>query len=314
VPAGVAREVATIDPGATFLPSENPTLKTWMKLFRVHQYTKNALLFVAALTAHAFSLFALTHAFAGALAFSLCASSVYILNDLADLAADRAHPTKRFRPLAAGTIPIIQGVLAVPLPLIAAFAIAFAISTPFAGVLLGYFVLTTAYSFYLKRKVLIDVIVLSALYTVRVVAGAVAIGVGVTEWLLAFSTFIFTALALVKRIIELAGRPGAKKSSLANRGYRAEDMPVICGLAAAAGFNAVTVFALYVSSETTMRLYGHPQVLWLICPLLMYWIGRMLIGANRGKIDDDPIVFALRDRVSLVTIALMGLLVVAATW
>ncbi len=228
------------------------------------------------------------------------------------MSADRAHRSKRHRPLASGAIPPIDAIYAVPLLFGASALIAASVSLPFLAVMLGYFLLTTAYSFVLKRKMLIDVVALAMLYAMRVVGGAVAIGVIVSEWLLAFSMFMFASLALIKRYVELAARADAELPAPANRNYKIDDLQIVGALAAAAGLNAVTVFQLYISSSTVHELYRHPQLLWLICPILMYWISRALLMAHRRHLDDDPIVFALRDRNSLVAGAIIILLVLAA--
>jgi 4-hydroxybenzoate polyprenyltransferase len=268
--------------------------------------------FLPLLTAHLFGLGSFLTACLAAAAFSLCASSAYVLNDLVDLAEDRRHRSKCKRPLASGAIPLRHGVAAVPVLFLAAMALAATVSWSFAAVLLGYFALTTTYSFALKRMMLIDVITLAMLYAVRVVGGAVALEVTVSKWLLAFCLFLFMSLALIKRYVELAARLDARLPDPANRDYRTGDVDVLTALAAAAGFNAVTVFALYVSSDAVRQLYHRPEVLWLICPVLMYWIGRALMLAHRREIDDDPVVFALNDRVSLATIALAAGFVLAA--
>src|SRR5258708_1005374 len=177
------------------------------------------------------------------------------------------------------------------------------------AVLTGYFALTLAYSFTLKRRLMVDIVVLASLYTTRVIAGAAAILVVPSEWLLAFSMFIFTCLALVKRYVELALRIDKEIPDPSNRNYRLIDLPIIGALAAASGFNAVTIFALYVSSPAVNGLYRHPELLWLICPILLYWIGRMVVLAHRRVVDDDPIVFALRDRNSYICAASMIIII-----
>lgn len=186
------------------------------------------------------------------------------------------------------------------------------VSFPFLGVILGYFALTTAYSFVLKQKMLIDVVALAMLYVVRVIAGGVAVSVTVSEWLLAFSMFIFLSLALIKRYVELAVQINSGLPDPANRNYKLVDLEIVAALAAAAGFNAVTVFALYLSSDTVHLLYQRPGLMWLICPILIYWISRALMMAHRRLMNDDPIVFALRDKNSLIAGALIALLVIAA--
>lgn len=289
-----------------------PSLSAWVKLLRVHQYSKNVLLFVPLVTAHAFNLSAISAEILAFIAFCLCASSVYILNDIVDLAADRSHLSKRNRPLASGTIPIAQALLAALVLFVVGAAVAVAVSLKFLGVLLCYVALTTAYTFFLKRKLLVDVVALASLYTIQVVAGAVAIDVFISQWLLGFSLFIFTTLALVKRYTELAVRLDAELADPSNRNYKVGDLSVIAALAAAAGFNSVTVFALYVSSDAVHALYRRPEILWLFCPVLMYWIGRMIILAHRRQMHDDPIVFALYDRISYVTLAVVLAILVAA--
>jgi 4-hydroxybenzoate polyprenyltransferase len=159
---------------------------------------------------------------------------------------------------------------------------------------------------------LIDVITLGGLYSVRVLGGAVAIDVIASKWLIAFSMCLFMSLALIKRYVELAARRDAKMPDATNRDYRASDLPVVSALAAATGFSAVVVFALYISSDAMATLYTRPELLWLVCPVLMYWIGRALMLAHRREMDDDPVVFALKDRVSLATVAVaLGLVLVA---
>jgi 4-hydroxybenzoate polyprenyltransferase len=265
------------------------------------------------LTAHAYTVPFLFRAVLAFVAFSLCASAVYLLNDLVDLDADRRHPNKRYRPFASGTIPITHGIVAIPLLLISAFGCAFVASLPLVGVLAGYLALTLAYSLMLKRKLLIDVVVLAMLYTTRVVAGAAALPVLVSEWLLAFSMFIFTSLALVKRYVELSMRVDKELPGPSNRNYQLTDLPIVGALAAASGFNAVTIFALYISSPAVRDLYRHPERLWLICPILLYWIGRTVLLAHRREIEDDPIVFALRDRISRLAGGLIVAVVLLAS-
>jgi 4-hydroxybenzoate polyprenyltransferase len=309
----VKAALKAIDPRALVLESETGGFRAWLKLLRVHQWAKNALVFVPAFAAHRFDMAGILDAILGAMAFSFAASAIYILNDLVDLDADRRHRSKKMRPLAAGTVSIRQAMLVAPALLAVALGVGLLVSPAFVGVLAVYLALTTAYTFYLKRKMMIDIVTLASLYTLRVIAGAVAVASAPpSEWILGFSMFIFTALALIKRYVELAARLDAALPDPTNRNYRKSDLPVLGALAAASGFNAVTVFALYISSETVHRLYRHPHALWLICPILMYWIGRALMMADRRLMDDDPIVFAMKDRNSLLTFALIGFIMVAA--
>ncbi len=309
---GVHNRLIAIDPDAEVLPHERASISTWARLLRVHQWAKNLLVLVPLLTSHNFNVAAVLHAVGAMIAFSLCASGVYILNDLVDLNADRSHPTKRNRPLAAGEISLSHGLVLAPALILASIIIAASISPIFLVVLGGYLLLTTAYTFFLKRKAIVDVVTLATLYTLRVVAGGAAIGVAVSEWLLGFSIFIFMSLALIKRYVELSQRQKLMLPDPPNRGYQASDLSIIAALAAASAFNAITLFALYLSSDVVHRLYRHPEFLWLICPILMYWTSRALLMAHRDAMNDDPIVFSLKDRVSRILILVMvGLVLIA---
>lgn len=310
--AGVSRRLARGTVEVKHLNASRPGWSTWAKLLRVHQYSKNALVLIPLLASHEMNLGNVLVAMLGAASFCLCASSVYLLNDLVDLQADRAHPTKKFRPLASGEIPLAHALLAIPLLLFASVLVAGLVSAAFLGVLLGYFALTVAYSFYLKRKMLIDVVTLAMLYTARIIAGAVAVEVALSQWLLAFSIFIFVALALVKRYAELATRLDMELAEPTNRNYKFGDLGIVAAFAAASGYNAVTVFALYISSPDVNALYSRPQILWLICLVLIYWVSRIVMMAHRRSLREDPIVFAMTDRNSLISFLIIAIAVVAA--
>jgi 4-hydroxybenzoate polyprenyltransferase/phosphoserine phosphatase len=292
---------------------ERPTWRTWTKLLRAHQYPKNALLFVPLVTAQVFEPAAFLQVFLAFVAFSLCASSVYILNDLVDLQDDRKHRTKCRRPLANGTVPLSHALLALPVLLGTSMLLAASISLPFLGVLLAYYILTTAYSFWLKRIALLDVLTLAGLYTLRIIGGGVVLGVTISAWLMAFSVALFLSLALIKRFVELAARLDANLPDSKSRGYRNTDANLIMALAAASGLNAVTVFILYASSESMKALYSTPQVLLLAAPILTYWIARMLMLAHRRIMDDDPVAFAIKDRASMICGILVGVVLFAGT-
>lgn len=305
-------------PGAAYavehhLPPAGAALRNWLRALRLHQWLKNLLVFLPLLASHRFleapAILASVLAF---LAFGLCASGVYLLNDLIDLPSDRRHPRKRTRPFAAGDLPLLHGLVAAPVLTLAAFALAAWISTALLQVLALYFAVTLAYSFRLKRIAMLDVIVLAALYTVRIVAGAAAIGSPLSFWLLAFSMFLFLSLAMLKRYTELAAMMEAGRTGALGRAYSVEDLPLIQSLGAAAGYGAVLVLALYINSPESLALYARPKVLWLICPLLLYWVSRMWIVAHRGAMHDDPVVFAARDRVSQIVVALCGCAAFAA--
>src|SRR5258708_6328446 len=313
ISAVVRSQLMDIDRDATVFENAIDRTRAWIKLLRVHQWAKNALVFVPLMTARRFDLLAFAEAIGAFFAFSLAASAMYILNDVIDLDADRKHPSKKHRPLAAGSVPIVTAMALIPALLVVAFIGALAIAPALAAVLLAYVMLTTAYASLLKRKMLVDVLTLASLYTIRVVGGAVAISVPLSEWLLGFSIFIFTALALIKRYVDLAARLDKDLSNPTNRNYRKSDLDIVAALAAGASFNAVTVFALYISSDMVRPLYRHPEALWLICLILMYWLARALLMAHRRLMPDDPIVFALRDCNSYVALGLIGLIPIGAS-
>ncbi|MCA1549197.1 UbiA family prenyltransferase [Bradyrhizobium sp. BRP19] len=287
-------------------------LATWVKALRVHQYAKNTLVFVPALTAHQLNLSTLGYALLAFLAFSACASGAYLMNDLLDLAADRQHPSKRHRALAAGDLPISSALSAIPALWLFALAASLCISPQFLGVLGLYLATTIAYSLVLKRKMLVDIVTLAGLYTLRIVAGAVGVGVVLSEWLLIFSLFVFTSLALIKRFSELSMRESVGLADPSNRDYRVTDLNVIAAMAAASAMNAVTVFSLYVSSSAVTPLYSRPWMLWLLTPLLLYWFGRALMMAHRREMPDDPILYAFRDGPSRTAVAAMICIMLAA--
>lgn len=286
---------------------ENP-LVCYLKAMRLHQWLKNLLLFVPLIMAHQFAEKALLgQAVLAFIAFGLCASSVYLLNDLLDLPDDRRHPTKCNRPFAAGSLSIVNGTLLIPILLLSAFAVALLLPVNFLLVLLTYYVLTLAYSFKLKRIALVDVLTLASLYTLRIIAGAAAVSLVPTFWLLAFSMFFFLSLALVKRFTELLGLEKSGKSDIAGRGYSVVDLETLSHFGSTSAYMAVLVLALYINSETVKGLYSHPEVIWLLCPLLLYMVTRIWFLARRDQLHEDPVVFVMSDRTSLLT-AVMGAL------
>ena len=283
-----------------------PTPMDWVQALRVHQWVKNLLIFLPLLLSHQILVTPLVgQALWAFLAFSLCASSVYILNDLLDLEADRQHPRKCQRPFASGQLDLGLGLLVSMLLLVAAFIVALQLPLRFIAVLATYYLCTVAYSFHLKRVVLVDVMLLAALYTLRIIAGAAATGVPPSFWLMAFGMSIFLSLGIIKRYTELRLVKQSGGTQAAARGYQADDLPLLRNLGIGAAYGSILVLALYVNSPQSQLMYPKPYWLWLLCPLLLYWISRCWVLTHRGQMHDDPIVFALRDRTSLSVAALM---------
>lgn len=299
------------------VPRAKSKLKPFVKALRPHQWAKNALLFLPAILAHQYGNPAVMLQVALAFAcFSLCASSVYVVNDLLDLEQDRLHRSKKKRPFASGALGIPVG-LAMGLGTFAAGVGAALALLPlkFVFVLLGYVAITSAYSVYLKRKMIVDVVTLASLFTYRVIAGGVAGGVELSFWLLAFSMFFFTGLAFAKRYSELRVLKSANRESTPGRGYQVQDLDIIATTGPACGLLAVLVFALYINSSEVLAIYAEPRMLWLICPLLLYWVTRVWFLAAREQLDDDPVVFALKDRLSYgVGIAAVVFVAAAKFW
>jgi 4-hydroxybenzoate polyprenyltransferase len=293
--------------------SAPPRAGAWFKALRLHQWLKNLLVFVPLLTAHRFlEPEAVAQSLLAFAAFSLCASGVYVLNDLLDLSADRQHQRKRHRPFAAGRLPLLHGLLIAPLLTVCGLLVALACSPAFAGVLLIYYAATLAYSLRLKRVVMLDVVLLAGLYTVRIIGGTIAIDAELSFWLLAFSMFIFLSLALLKRYTELHAMLARGRTTASGRGYGVDDLPLLQSLGAAAGYIAVMVMALYINSPESIELYRNPKLLWFICPVLLYWVSRAWVIAHRGDMHDDPIVFAATDRPSQVVAVLCALFALVA--
>jgi len=283
-------------------------------LLRVHQWVKNILVFVPVVAAHKVNRGVVLGAAMAFAAFSLCASSAYITNDLLDLESDRRNPAKAGRPLAAGSVSPRTG-LAVSAACLAGGTIVAAVLLPasFLALLGTYWAATLAYSLRLKRFPMLDVIVLSGLYTVRVLGGTYATGVPTSSWLFTFAMFLFLSLALVKRTSELHQARLRAGDAASGRGYVAGDLDVLARLGTASGYLAVLVLAMYISNPDVTRLYSHHERLWLLCPLGLYWLGRVWLLANRGLVHEDPVVFALRDRPSYLMGAAALAVVFAAT-
>lgn len=297
----VLKPLRRLHPDVLVLRSRGPAFRSWRKAIRLTQWSKNFLLFLPLLAAHEAGLTSWGLAVLAWLCFGLCASAIYLLNDLLDLGDDRQHPVKRNRPFASGQLPVWQGLLASPLMMGAGALGAWLISGRLMVVLLAYMTLSTLYSFYLKRLAVIDLIVLAMLYTARIIAGSVATHLPLSFWMLAFSMFLFLGLAIAKRyaeLLRLSTRLGG--SAAPGRGYVVSDLAGIANMGVAASYIAVLVLALYVNDPMTQHLYREPRLIWLACPILLYWVSRIWMLSHRGQMNEDPVVFALTDKVSLV--------------
>ncbi len=285
----------------------------YFKTARVYQWTKNLLIFVPLITSHNFfNLKLLVTSIWGFIAFSLCASATYIVNDLFDLESDRKHPRKRNRCFASGELSISRGIILCGILGISGLLLSFFLPSAFIGYLLIYILLTSLYSFLLKKKVIVDVLTLAGLYTIRIFIGAHLIGVKVSFWLFALSVFLFFGLALIKRCTELQLLHKTGKQDLSGRDYYSDDLQTLRGIGITSSFMSVVVFALYINSAEVLSLYSKPELLWAICPALLLWINRLWIKTSRGKMHDDPIIFTLRDSTCRYTLLFIFVIVIIA--
>jgi 4-hydroxybenzoate polyprenyltransferase len=288
-------------------------LRVFTKTIRVHQWAKNALIFLPMLLAHRLDAATVMAAFIAFFCFSLCASATYIVNDLLDIEADRLHPKKRKRAFASGNLSAAAGLGISALFLLLAFAGTHFLPAAFLGWLCLYLVTTLAYSLALKRVVILDVVVLSALYTLRMLAGAAATATYISPWLAAFSIFIFLSLAMVKRFSELQNVRAAGAAITNGRGYLLNDIEQVRSFGTSSAFASVVVFAVYIGQPEVLALYRHPQRMWMITPLMILWLCRVWLLASRGELDEDPVVFALTDHMSLLMgVAAVGIAIFSA--
>ncbi len=309
---GLEEQVKTRrDAVTTLVPKQRHRLAL-IKALRPHQWLKNLLIFLPVLAAHQWTSGpALTASVLAFVAFSLVASANYLINDLLDLQADRHHPRKRFRPMASGRVGIIMALITAAVLIVSGFWLAYFIKPAFFLVLIGYYVATLSYSLWLKRRLMIDVLLLALLYTLRIIAGGVAASIMLSNWLVFFSLFLFFSLALVKRYSELVNSQSGPEETR-RRAYEDRDLPILAGFGITSSLAATLVMALYVQSADVVALYQHPQVLWALCPILLYWTSKIWILANRGKMHDDPLVYAARDPKSLLTIGFALVVILAA--
>lgn len=282
-----------------------------LRALRPRQWVKNALVFVPMIADLSFDLPTLMAALVAFVALSLTASAGYVLNDLLDLADDRSHPRKRLRPFASGALPASVGTFLFPALLLAGLLVALVAGPLLVGVVALYFVATMAYSVSLKRHTMVDICMLATLFTLRIVAGGVAIGVVLSVWLLAVSMFMFFALASVKRLAEMTDRQAAGRA-VSRRGYRVEDRSLLSQMAVSSGYLAVLVLALYIDEPVVQGKFGAPWLLWGVCPLLIFWVSRMVLVASRGEMHDDPLVWALENRTSRKVMVAVAVFIVLA--
>ncbi len=313
--SSLEKKLKSINPNSQIISEKFGKISLFSKQFRLHQWTKNLLLFLPILMAHQLLDFdKFIQLLIGFFIFSLTASGIYTINDLFDLESDRSHSQKRNRPLASGKFPIQLGIILPPILILFSQTFAFFfLPYKFFLVLLLYFILTTAYSFYLKRIIILDILILASLYSIRIIAGGYIVDIYLSPWLLTFSMFIFLSLAIAKRYIELHNLKLNNNYSPAGRGYRTGDIDLLRGLGTASGYISVMVFALYINSKDIVSLYTNPMLLWAVVPLLLFWITRIWFLAARGEFDEDPLVFTIKDKISYIIGLLIVLVVIGAS-
>ncbi len=297
---------------ASFRTSFRSSFRAWINALRGHHWAKNLLLFLPLALSHNLAVEPIVRTLAGFALYGLCASGLYILNDLLDLHSDREHPWKKARPFAAGDISIPQGLLASLILLSSALGLGFLLNAKFGCALLGYATLTMWYSLYLKKIALLDVFVLSSFYSFRILAGALISATPLSQWFLAFSMFFFLSLAMAKRYSELLHASDLVSAGNSGRGYHTGDRELLLSLGVGSSFSAVVIFSLYVQSQDVRLLYSSPEFLLLLCPIVLYWLSRNWLLAHRGELKEDPVTLAIRDPVSY-GVALASAVVIAAS-
>ncbi len=292
-----------------------PSIRNYLIAIRMHQWVKNLLVFIPFFLNHRFNDYnALIQLVICFLCLSFIASFTYIINDLLDLDSDRLNQYKRNRPFASCLVPIKDATIMMLVLLIGIIILLSLLKLPVVLVLMVYLISTLSYSFYFKRITILDVTILAGLFSLRVISGIVSIEAEWSFWLLAFSMFFFLSLAFAKRFSELDNLRDEGRNSTVGRGYYVEDLPMLKSSGITVGYISILVVALYIESEKVRQMYVHPEILWLICPLLLYWIGRIWMKTGRGEMHEDPIVFAIRDKVSIITLFLCFLIVLVATF
>ena len=281
------------------LRKSTPLIFLWLRALRFHQWTKNILLFVPLFVGHVFTGQAVATATIGFVLLCLLSSATYIINDLADLEADRAHPTKRLRPFASGRLKVAYGSIAAPLMIIGALVGAYLLAPAFAASMLAYLLVTLAYSYRLKRVALLDVFIIGVLFTLRIVMGTEILGIAHSAWLLSFALSFFLSLALAKRHAEVMAAADHAEE-IAGRGYRGGDWPITLTFGVGVGLVSVVIMLLYMANDAAPSgFYHQPGWLYAIPALLTVWLMRIWLLSHRTVLHDDPVVFALRDAVSL---------------
>ena len=312
-PSKVVRQSKTISTVDRIFAEKSSRLKSIFKLLRIHQYVKNILVFIPLIVGHLLDSAAIQNSVIAFVIFCLLASSAYLLNDLLDIDADRQHRSKRKRAFASGDISISFGLICSPLFLVIGLALSMLLPVDFLLTVTVYYLLTIFYSFYFKKKMLVDVFVLAILYTVRIMAGIAAVQSEYSPWLISFSLFLFLSLAFVKRYSELDLMRKENKIGTTGRGYLVGDLPQLQLFGTISGYLSVLVLALYINSNNVLLLYRFSMFLWAICLLLLYWISRVWMLTTRGDLHDDPVIFALKDKVSWFTLLLTVITIIVAT-
>lgn len=283
-------------------------IKTYIKSLRTYQWLKNTIIFLPILSSHKFSPIFFYEALIAFISFSLISSCVYIINDILDIKNDIDHPLKKTRPFASGDIPILNGLILASVCFFLGLLIAFYVNKIFMLIVILYFIFTTLYSYSLKSFAILDIILLSLFYLIRILSGGIATDTIISFWLLIFSFLIFLSLASIKRLSEL-NYLSSKSLDFKGRGYSYGDLPLITGISLSSGYLSILVLALYIDSDVSIILYKSPQLLLLVCLVLFYWISRLIFLGLRNEIRNDPLLFAFKDKISWLCLFLIGLVI-----
>jgi len=278
---------------------EKSIIEILLKQLRVHQWSKNMLLFVPALLSHQLlepGVF--LNALCSFIAFSLLASSIYVLNDIIDVDYDRKHPMKKNRPIAAGDLSMLRAYAVLLVCFLIGGWMAMLLGTTFLFVMAVYIILNLLYSLYFKRIIILDVLLLMSFYTLRIIAGHIPDTFPFSPWLLSFSVFLFFSLAFLKRYVNIILENNVSTKN--GTGYSINDSNILKSFGVGSGIISTLVLILYTGSEQVQPFYLTPMILIFLAPIMLYWICRIWLLADRGLIKDDPILFAIKDKISYV--------------
>ena len=308
------RKVSAVNSNLEIIKTNKNNFKYLLKGMRIYQWTKNVLIFLPLVLAHEFTDYKIVFdTLVGFLCFSFTASFIYLVNDLMDLESDRRHTAKYRRPFASGDLSPVLSLTVSFVFLLISFVVSFTyLPSDFGFVLTAYLILTISYSIYLKKITILDIITLSVLYSIRIIAGSEITNIALSKWFLAFSLFLFFSLAIIKRYTELSNLLKQNQTKTIGRGYQTDDMTILLSMGTSSGYLSVLIFLFYIFSPDVIKLYKEPILLMPVSIILLFWITRMWFLARRGEMNEDPLVFTSKDKYSYLMLLIAIVFIIIA--